>query len=69
MKCCQTCKNNLTIERLDYTEGGCKHSLESGFVCLALACEGVAYHMVGVSMVEGICEMYTERRRNDQDTR
>lgn len=62
MECCQNCKHMLTIERLDYTEGGCKHSIESGFVCLVVADEGVAYHMVGVSMVEGICEMYEKRK-------
>ena len=59
---CATCRNRLSLEQFDYSNGGCEHKPQIGFVCTALASEGVASWMVGISE-EGICEMYSPRMK------
>lgn len=60
-ECCATCKRNLKIEKLDYSEGGCKHSHPEGFICLAFAYEGVASWMVGSDPENEMCEVYAPK--------
>lgn len=57
MECCNTCKRKMRLEKLDYSQGGCKHTDMEGFACLALASEGVISWMVGLRG-DGMCEEY-----------
>lgn len=64
--CCRTCKLRLDGVKSDHTLLGSGIDIDSdmdGFICLALAYEGVAYWMLGVDEDIGMCEMYEERRR------
>ena len=65
-ECCRTCKCRLDGVKSDHTLLGSGIDIDSdmdGFICLALACEGIAYWMLGVDEESGICEMYKERSR------
>lgn len=55
---CSTCKYRYRLEKLDYTGKGCQHSNPDGFICMAMADEGVANWMVGNST---ICECYERK--------
>ena len=58
-ECCATCSKRLAIEKLDYSQGGCKHTrIDDDFICLALSSEGVASYMIGINEYEGHCEEY-----------
>ena len=59
MKCCNNCKYKLSIEKLDYSKGGCIHTKMDGFICLAFADEGVANWMLGICPESGMCECFT----------
>lgn len=60
-QCCATCARQFIIERLDYSEKGCQHSYEAGFICMVAADEGIAYHMVGCRAESEQCEGWVER--------
>lgn len=65
-KCCRNCRNRLDGIKSDCTLLGSGIDIDSdmdGFICLALAYEGVAYWMLGVDEDKGMCEMYKERSR------
>ena len=57
-ECCENCKHMLSLEELDYRDGGCKHTEMDGFVCLGFADEGLACWMRGIDMKTEICEAY-----------
>lgn len=57
-ECCATCKLRLRIEKLDYSNRGCEHTWPEGYICLALANEGIAAWMVGHPAERGMCECY-----------
>ena len=60
-ECCANCSKRLALEKLDYSQGGCKHTkIKDGFICLALANEGVASYMIGIDENTGQCEEYKE---------
>lgn len=64
--CCRTCESHLDGVKSDHTLLGSGIDIDSdmdGFICLALAYEGVAYWMLGVDEERGICEMYKERSK------
>ena len=64
--CCRTCEYRLDGVKSDHTLLGSVIDIDSdmdGFICLALAYEGVAHWMLGVDEDKGICEMYKERSR------
>lgn len=63
--CCKNCGRRLSGIKTDYTKLG-KEDIDSpmdGFICLALAYEGVAHWMLGTDEDNGMCEMYKERSR------
>lgn len=62
-ECCETCKLNLKIEKLDYSKGGCAHSHPDGFICLAFADEGIGCWMVGLSQKSDRCECYIKKEK------
>ena len=66
-ECCNTCKNKYMLEKLDYSQGGCKHSHPEGFICMAFAYEGVANWMIGDDPDEGHCEVYTRKEADHED--
>ena len=43
---CNDCKYKLNLERYDYSQGGCTHSDEDGYVCMAFANEDMAIHII-----------------------
>lgn len=57
-ECCTTCRNMLKLQKLDYTNGGCKHTDMDGFACIALFQEGYVDWMVGLDIDIGMCECY-----------
>lgn len=61
-KCCATCNKQFVLHRYDYSEGGCNHSMESGYVCSAFAHEGIMVHMIGSDPKSAHCEMWSERK-------
>lgn len=61
-RCCGNCAKQYVIERLDYYDGGCKHSYENGFACGSVLDEGIVYHMVGIKPDTESCEMWVERK-------
>ena len=60
--CCNKCKYKLDLKMWDYSQGGCVHSDEDGFVCMSPASDGVAIHMVGSNPSIDRCEMYKEKQ-------
>lgn len=63
-ECCRNCRNRLDGIKSDHTLLGTDVPIDSdmdGFICLALAYEGVAHWMLGVDEDKGMCEMYKER--------
>lgn len=61
-ECCENCSNCLEIDKIDYSKAGSGESIHSqpeGFICTALACDGVAYWMVGNNRFTGMCECYS----------
>jgi len=60
-ECCKNCKNRLKGIKSDHTKLGSGEEIDTpmeGFICLELAYEGVAFHMVGIDENIGMCEMY-----------
>lgn len=57
-ECCTTCRNRLKLQKLDYTNGGCKHTDIDGFACLCFSQEGYVNWMVGLDPDIGMCECY-----------
>ena len=66
-ECCTTCRNMLKLQKLDYTNGGCKHTDMDGFACIALSREGNVDWMVGVDPDTGMCECYESKEGTDAD--
>lgn len=62
IKCCDTCKRKMRLDKYDYSIGGCKHTRYDGFACLAFIDEGLVIHMTGTGPANDICEMYEEKR-------
>ena len=65
-ECCKTCEYRLDGVKSDHTLLGSAIDIDSdmdGFICLALAYEGVVYWMLGVDEDKDMCEMYKERGR------
>ena len=58
---CETCDLRKEIEKLDYSNGGCTHSIPEGYICLAFANEGVASWIVGHPAYDGMCECYVPK--------
>lgn len=56
---CESCKFAFYLERLDYRDGGCKHEMMDGHICMAFQKERIAEWMVGIPLSEGKCECYT----------
>lgn len=68
IKCCGTCNRRLNGVKSDHTLLGSGIEIDSdmdGFICLALAAEGVAFWMLGVDEESGMCEMYKERTSDE----
>ena len=63
--CCDTCKYKLQLEKYDYSQGGCKHTVMDGYVCLAFAHEGLAVWMYGNDSSIGKCEEYVEKEQSN----
>lgn len=57
---CHNCRNRLELEKWDYRGKGCEHTQTEGFVCTAMASEGVAVWMLGAD--DGICECWKKRK-------
>lgn len=64
-ECCATCANCFEIEKLDYSHG-CKHTAMEGFACLAFRDEGLVCWMVNTDRVNGMCEGYVEKRKEEK---
>ena len=62
---CRNCRHRLEITKLDYSQGGCKHTDMEGFVCTGLAYEGTAYWMVGLEPEKEMCEMWEGKVKED----
>lgn len=63
---CNDCKYKLNLERYDYSQGGCTHSDEDGYVCMAFNDEGIAIHMIGLNPnVDDGCEMYNAKTKQE----
>ena len=60
-ECCGTCDLMLKIEKLDYSQGGMKHTLLDGYICLAFRRYGIASWMVGQDPKTGMCECYAPK--------
>ena len=60
---CKTCKNRLDLEKLDYSNDGCKHTKMDGFICLAHEYEGLASWMVGLDENKAMCECYKQETK------
>ena len=58
---CYNCRFRLELEKWDYRGKGCEHTQMDGFVCLAMADEGVANWMVGLDKDNGKCECWMKR--------
>ncbi len=58
IKCCDTCKCKMRLDKYDYSIDRYKHTKYDGFACLAFADEGLVIHMTGTDPTNGICEMY-----------
>ena len=59
---CATCRHRYRLEQWDYSGKGCKHTDMDGYVCMALANEGVAAWMSGISAKESMCEAWEARK-------
>lgn len=61
---CKTCRHRLSLEKWDYSNGGCVHKkITDGFACMACAHEGAAIWMVGTDADTGFCECYEPKRK------
>lgn len=58
IKCCDTCKRKMRLDKYDYSIDGCKHTRYDGFACLAFIDEGLVIHITGTGPANDICEMY-----------
>ena len=56
--CCANCRHKYTLEKWDYSHGGCDHSVMNGYACMSFAKEGIAVWMVGEDPDYGMCECY-----------
>lgn len=63
-ECCANCAKHYKLEKLDYSQGGCKHSEQNGFICAAFADEGVMSWMIGLDEENEMCEEYRRLKRN-----
>ena len=61
-ECCSNCRSFLNLEKLDYSRGGCEHTRMEGFICIAVADEGIADWMVGLDPDTEMCECWEERK-------
>lgn len=59
--CCETCAFMKKLVKLDYTQGGCRHTVMTGWVCTALADEGNVYWMVGLDEEMSECECWCKK--------
>ena len=59
---CHNCKYRLELHKLTYKRG-CKHEKMEGFVCLAMADEGIANWMVGLDADDSKCEVWVRKER------
>ena len=62
---CHNCQYRLKLEKLDYRGRGCKHTDMEGFICLALAGEGVASWMLGLDHDDSKCECWKRKEKRD----
>ena len=63
-ECCATCAKRLRIVCYDYRYHGCTHVSLGGYVCLAMANEGMAVWMLGANETYG-CEEYLPKGMNE----
>lgn len=64
-ECCANCKRRLHGIKTDFAKLKTDEHIDTpmaGFICLALAYEGVTYWMVNHDECNGICEMYEPRK-------
>ena len=61
LECCNNCKRKLKGVKTDFSKLDTNELMDApmeGFICLALAYEGVAHWMVNLDEEKGFCEMY-----------
>ena len=61
---CDKCRYQKKLVKYDYSQGGCIHTEQEGFACLApeIVSEGQVTWMVGQEGKDG-CECFKERKR------
>ena len=63
-ECCANCRNRLHGIKTDFGKLNTDEAIDipmEGFICLALAYEGVSHWMVNHDEQKGICEMYSPK--------
>ena len=73
-ECCSNCRKRLHGIKTDFGKLGTNQDIDTpmeGYICLALAFEGVAYWMVNHDESKGMCEMYSPmtNRKTEQTER
>lgn len=58
---CHNCRNRLELKKWDYRGKGCEHTQMEGFVCTAMASDGVAVWMLGLYDDDSKCECWMKR--------
>lgn len=56
--CCMNCRYRYTLEKLDWSNGGCEHSSPEGFICMASMNEKEANWMVGLDGWKLYCDCW-----------
>ena len=59
---CHNCRNRLELKKWDYRGKGCEHTQMEGFVCTAMASDGVAVWMLGLDEDDSKCECWEKRK-------
>lgn len=54
----------MELEKWDYRGNGCAHKQVDGFVCTAMASEGVAVWMLGLDDDDSKCECWEKRKES-----
>ena len=62
---CKQCSLKKTLKQYDYSNGGCVHTKEEGYACLAFIDEGIIVHMVGINPDSAKCEMFRANNTGD----
>ena len=62
-ECCANCAYRYDLEKLDYSQGGCEHTMMEGFVCMLFKDAKLAEWMYGSDENKDHCECYQEKER------